>query len=93
MTLGTSLKSLISFWASLETSIGAVSRIRSFAEQTPSEDVNKPARIPDSWVQAGGIEIDSVTASHNLESTQVLKDITLSIAPGEHIGICGRSGR
>lgn len=93
MTLGTSLNSLVSFWASLETSIGAVSRIRSFTEDTPSEDPNHLAKAAEDWVQYGGIEIDNVSASHSPESASVIQDITLSIAPGEHIGICGRSGR
>jgi ATP-binding cassette subfamily C (CFTR/MRP) protein 1 len=95
MTLGTSMKSLVSFLASLETSIGAISRIRSFSKETPSEDPNHSPEAPDGWVQFGGIEFKGVTASHGpeIDSTPVLRDIALSIAPGEHIGICGRSGR
>ncbi|VUC23771.1 unnamed protein product [Clonostachys rosea] len=91
MTLGTSLKSLVSFWASLETSIGAISRIRSFSE-TPSEDPDHLPKASEGWVHSGGIEIKGVTASHSVDSGAVIRDVTLSIAPGEHIGICGRSG-
>jgi ATP-binding cassette subfamily C (CFTR/MRP) protein 1 len=95
MTLGSAMKSLVAFWASLETSIGAISRIRSFSEETPSEDPNRRPEAPHGWLQYGGIEFSNVTASHSPEAdaTLILEDINLSIAPGEHIGICGRSGR
>jgi ABC-type multidrug transport system fused ATPase/permease subunit len=32
-------------------------------------------------------------AGHGPDSEPVLHDVNLSIAPGEHVGICGRSGR
>lgn len=93
MTLGTALKSLVSFWTDLETSIGAVSRIRSFTQDTPSEDPNHLPKIAGGWARTGGIEMNNITASHSPGLAPVLRDISLSIAPGEHVGICGRSGR
>jgi ATP-binding cassette subfamily C (CFTR/MRP) protein 1 len=93
MALGLSLKSLVSFWTSLETSIGSVSRIKSFSSDTPSEDPKHLEKAPDDWIHSGQIEIENVSASHGPGSALVLRDISLSIAPGEHIGICGRSGR
>jgi ATP-binding cassette subfamily C (CFTR/MRP) protein 1 len=95
MTLGTAMKSLVGFWATLESSIGAISRIRSFSEETPSEDPNHQPHAPEGWVRRGAIEIKNVSASHcsEADSVLVLRDINLSIAPGEHVGICGRSGR
>jgi ATP-binding cassette subfamily C (CFTR/MRP) protein 1 len=95
MTLGTGMKSLVGFWATLETSIGAISRIRSFSEETPSEELNNRPQAPEGWLNCGAIDIKNVSASHGSEadSTPVLRDINLSIAPGEHVGICGRSGR
>jgi ATP-binding cassette subfamily C (CFTR/MRP) protein 1 len=92
MGLGLSLQSLVSFWTMLETSIGAVSRIRSFSEDTPSED-RRIDKVPKEWLHSGKIELNSISASHGPDSAPVLWDINLSIAPGEHIGICGRSGR
>lgn len=93
MALGLSLKSLVSFWTSLETSIGSVSRIKSFSQDTPSEDPAHLARAPDDWLRSGQIDIKNISASHSPGSPSVLRDINLSIAAGEHIGICGRSGR
>ncbi|KFX93901.1 hypothetical protein O988_06581 [Pseudogymnoascus sp. VKM F-3808] len=92
MTLGTSLQSLVSFWTDLETSIGAVSRIRAFSEHTPSEDPFHLPKAPDGWLKSGQIDIKKLYAGHGPDSEPVLHDVNLSIAPGEHVGICGRSG-
>jgi ATP-binding cassette subfamily C (CFTR/MRP) protein 1 len=93
MTLGTGLQALVSFWTDLETSIGAVSRIRAFSENTPSEDPLRLPKAPSGWLKSGQIDIKNLCASHSPDSEPVLRDINLSIAPGEHVGICGRSGR
>lgn len=89
------MQSLVSFWAMLETSIGGVSRIRSFSQETPSEEPTRMSEASVDWVSHGGIEFKDVTASYGLEpdAKAVVEDISLSIAPGEHVGICGRSGR
>ncbi|KFZ09212.1 hypothetical protein V502_08876 [Pseudogymnoascus sp. VKM F-4520 (FW-2644)] len=92
MTLGTSLQSLVSFWTDLETSIGAVSRIRAFSEHTPSEDPHHLPKAPEGWLKSGQIGIKHMYAAHGPDSEPVLHDINLSIAPGQHVGICGRSG-
>jgi ATP-binding cassette subfamily C (CFTR/MRP) protein 1 len=93
MALGLSLKALVSFWTSLETSIGSVSRIKSFSQDTPKEDPRKLDKAPNNWLHSGRIDINNISASYSPDSALVLRDISLSIAPGEHIGICGRSGR
>jgi ATP-binding cassette subfamily C (CFTR/MRP) protein 1 len=49
----------------LETSIGAVSRIKAFSADTPSE--NLPAEMvvpPENWPMRGFIEIRNVSASY-----------------------------
>jgi ATP-binding cassette subfamily C (CFTR/MRP) protein 1 len=59
------LAQLINSWTMLETSIGAVSRIRSFEKTTRSE-IREAVR-PDpraSWPENGAIEIKNVTASY-----------------------------
>ena len=93
MALGLSLEALVSFWTGLETSIGAVSRIKSFSQDTPSEDPRHLSKVTKDWLHSGRIEFSNISASHGPDSAAVLRDINLCIAPGEHIGICGRSGR
>ncbi|KAK2608926.1 hypothetical protein QQS21_002502 [Conoideocrella luteorostrata] len=91
---GGAIKKLIIFWTQLETSIGAVSRVRSFA--TTVEPEHRPCEkepLSPQWPQHGGIEFDNVVASYQADGTDpVLKGISFQIEAGQRIGICGRSG-
>lgn len=88
------IRSLIVAWTDVETSIGAVSRVRSFSETTPSEhkplEKNEPAT---DWPYEGKIKFKALTAIYGTESADpALNNVNLTIEPGEKIGICGRSG-
>ncbi|KAI3326783.1 putative ABC transporter [Xylariaceae sp. AK1471] len=89
----TQLAYLITAWTQLETSLGAVARCKSFEMGTASED--KPSEIeqpPPDWPSAGQLVFEDVTASYRDGGEDVLKRINFSVAAGEKIGICGRSG-
>jgi ABC-type multidrug transport system fused ATPase/permease subunit len=59
------LAMLIISWTSLETSIGAVSRVRSFAQETPSEVRPDADRTPgEEWPRSGTISFENVSASY-----------------------------
>ncbi len=73
--LGLSLLTLISFtmvtnnaiqkWASLETSIGALARLREFIQSTPVErHADAPQPRPENWPEEGRIVFHNVTASY-----------------------------
>ncbi|KAK5651320.1 hypothetical protein OQA88_12616 [Cercophora sp. LCS_1] len=86
------IKLLVTYWTMLETHIGSVARVRSFTETTVSEEQPGEKNLPPpDWPAAGAIEIKKLTASHG-RSNLVLKDLSLSIAAGDKIGICGRTG-
>lgn len=92
--LGQMIADLIQAWTLLETSLGAVSRIKSYAESTPRETDGLETLVPDKdWPSAGAIEFRSVSARHDDTGGLVLRDISLSILPGQKVGICGRTGR
>ncbi|MCJ1356858.1 MAG: hypothetical protein MMC33_006854 [Icmadophila ericetorum] len=83
---------LFMFWTSLETSLGAISRTRSFAERTVPETKAEESFVPDGeWPDRGEIEFRNVSASYGPE-IPALRGLSLEIAPGEKIGICGRTG-
>ena len=76
----------------LETSIGAMSRVRSSAAQTRSE--NKPGEdrlLSPVWPQHGSIGLTRLSAEYSFQ-VPILKDIPLRIHPGQKVGICGPSG-
>lgn len=66
MTFNKTLMSVVRFWTSLETSIGAVSRIKKFVESAESEDRGDrtPEPIPQDWPASGAVKFSDVVASH-----------------------------
>lgn len=101
ITFSQSLSQILRNWATLETSIGAIARIRDFVTHTASEnkpDENVGRETTDlglsSWPSEGAIEFQNVYASYKAGDDQahVLRNLSLSVQPGQKIGICGRSG-
>ncbi|KAJ0161488.1 ABC transporter C family member 8, partial [Colletotrichum tanaceti] len=104
------LRMLIQLWTSLETSIGAVARIKNFSEETADEveddRLTRHDRAPETdlkggWPERGAIEICDVPASYDATgsgkdgrtaATRALGGISISIRPGEKIGVVGRTG-
>ncbi|KAI8249166.1 ABC transporter atnG [Colletotrichum sp. SAR 10_77] len=87
------LAEFIEMWTMLETSLGAITRLKYFIEHTPREDREcEKDKPPSSWPENGKIEIGSVTAAYSDETDSVVRDVTLTIQPGQKVGICGRSG-
>jgi ABC-type multidrug transport system fused ATPase/permease subunit len=87
------LADIIKNWTSLETSFGAIARLKSFSANTLNENLpNETSSVPDNWPSGGAIEFKNVSASYTVGGDLVIKDISLSIAQGEKLGICGRSG-
>ncbi|KAJ5951885.1 uncharacterized protein N7479_010298 [Penicillium vulpinum] len=99
MTLGKTLASLVQMYTLLETSIGAVSRLKSFSDKTVPEDLpgetNQP---PTTWPLRGRIEVKNMSAAYGgAESTGnsdtlALRDLTFTIEAGQKVAICGRTG-
>lgn len=63
ISLNLMLISIVITWTTVETSIGSVSRIKSFVEHTPSEHrVDEILEPPSVWPQRGEIELNGVSA-------------------------------
>lgn len=59
------LKATISFWGQLETSIGAVARVRQFERETDIEDLASENTQPGlEWPEFGKIEFQNLSASY-----------------------------
>ncbi|KAI2791871.1 ABC transporter atnG [Penicillium oxalicum] len=93
VTFTENLQGLIMQWTVLETSIGAVSRIRHFHRTVDSEhQQNETVDPPACWPEHGGIEITDLVASYKDSANLAIDHVSLSIKPGTKVGICGRSG-
>lgn len=65
VTFSSTLQSLISEWTGLETSIGAISRIRSYVREAKTEDLETEVHsVPNSWPLHGEVEFINMTASY-----------------------------
>lgn len=103
MTLGKTLATLVQMYTLLETSIGAVSRLKSFSDNTVPEDLPGEDSIPPAaWPVRGRIEVKNMSASYSgVESSEksegsdklALRDLTFTIEGGQKVAICGRTGR
>lgn len=55
LSLNQALSILVTSWTSLETSLGAIARIKTFSEITPNENgPGKSHSPPEAWPQCGG---------------------------------------
>ncbi|GKZ33977.1 hypothetical protein AbraIFM66950_004108 [Aspergillus brasiliensis] len=93
-----SLSYLITSWTQLETTLGAIARVKAFEESLPSEDVLSvdDVQLPsEHWPSRGLVQFDHVYAGYGGQNglhKSILRDITLTIHPGTKLAICGRSG-
>ena len=93
ITLGSTLTTIVNAYTGLETSLGAISRLKSFGEETESEDGKGEDVIPDKrWPMRGQVQMQDLEASYD-GTDRVLKGLTLVIKAGEKVAICGRTGR
>ncbi|KAF4819093.1 ABC transporter atnG [Colletotrichum siamense] len=101
MSLSQELKMIVINFTNLETSLTAISRIKAFEKDTPSENhpgdntaVYQPP--PTKWPQGGCVSFDAATVSYVISGTEktsfALRDFTLDITSGQRVAICGRSG-
>ncbi|KAJ5639919.1 P-loop containing nucleoside triphosphate hydrolase protein [Penicillium longicatenatum] len=93
VNFSSTLQSLVTEWTGLETSIGAVARIRSYVREAKTEDLDTEVQsVPSSWPLHGEVEFINMSASYETSLSPVLERINLKVAPGEKIAICGRTG-
>jgi ATP-binding cassette subfamily C (CFTR/MRP) protein 1 len=65
MSVGEYLSAIIVNWTSLETSIGAVSRLKSFGEDVKSEELpGEDQECPQFWPEHGALEIAHMSVSY-----------------------------
>ncbi|KAI1841042.1 hypothetical protein JX266_012761 [Neoarthrinium moseri] len=94
MTLSAALKSAITSWTLLETSIGAVARVKMYEQSTPDENLgDEKQQPPPAWPTSGTIAFNNVTAAYKDDGDKpAIIGMSLHIDAGEKVGICGRSG-
>ncbi|KAG6041162.1 hypothetical protein E4U41_005800 [Claviceps citrina] len=93
ISFSNTLSFLINSWTSLETSLGAVARLRTFLLQTPKEALEVECQEPPpDWPTRGNIEFINVTSTYGPELAPAINGVSLTIKAGQKLGICGRTG-
>lgn len=65
MEFNQSLSMLVNSWTGLETSLGAIARLKSFLAETKSEDSNGDDETPPvDWLRRGLVRINDATAKY-----------------------------
>jgi ATP-binding cassette subfamily C (CFTR/MRP) protein 1 len=65
VTFNSSLSYVLTFWTMLETSLGAIARLKGFQEGTKPEDKPEEIFLPaENWPSDGAIEFKNVCASY-----------------------------
>ncbi|PYH29257.1 P-loop containing nucleoside triphosphate hydrolase protein [Aspergillus neoniger CBS 115656] len=94
LTFNSTISSTLRSWTSLETTIGAVSRVQRFVRDTPREanhDLMGSVLLGVSGHSQFTIAFENVTAGYSQASPPVLKNLSLTIRHGEKVAICGAS--
>ncbi|KAI1426852.1 ABC transporter [Xylaria sp. FL1777] len=92
ITLGGTLTSIVVAYTGLETSLGAISRLKSFGEETELEGGKELDNIPHPvWPAQGRLQFRGVDASYD-GTNHVLKELNFAIGAGEKVALCGRTG-
>ena len=79
----------------IESSMIAVERLQYYKNKLPTEKARELLSDPSAqqWPVKGAIEIQNLTLAYEQQpDVNVLHQLTISIKPGEKIGICGRTG-
>jgi ATP-binding cassette, subfamily C (CFTR/MRP), member 1 len=79
-------------WANFESDLTALTRVREFSLQTPTEQDDGDGTVENSWPEKGEVVFKKVTASWRMDLEPALRGINIEIKAGEKVGICGRTG-
>nr|POE78011.1 multidrug resistance-associated protein 1 [Quercus suber] len=85
---------LIEKWTALETSLGAVARVKNFEKEMSSQTgpPNHAVNLPIGWPSAGELVIDNISAVYKPASSRVLHNVSIHVPGGQRVGLTGRTG-
>ncbi|KAJ5421560.1 ABC transporter integral membrane type 1, partial [Penicillium cf. griseofulvum] len=87
LSFNATLTLLITNWTQLETSLGAISRVKQFLLDVQLEPARNEIVCPRGWPREGRVEF-----RRGEISTPVLQNVSFSLGGGQKLSICGRTG-
>lgn len=70
----------------------SVERVLQYEQLPPEPQPKDPKPLPKSWPDSGKIEFQGMKFKYWEEGPLIIKDLTLTITPGQKVGIVGRTG-
>ncbi|KAG5785091.1 hypothetical protein H9Q73_001249 [Fusarium xylarioides] len=93
LAANSTLLALVTSWTNLEISLGAISRLKTLEAETVAEEQSlSGAVVPEFWPSRGAVQVRDLTVSYEEKHVPALKNINISVEPGQHLVICGRTG-
>lgn len=92
---GETVQALVMFWTGLETSLGAVRRIKAFIEDTPTETGKGTATNPaPHWPSKGQVVLTDVSCAYSADEDAplALRNISFTVEAGQKAIVVGRTG-
>ncbi|KAJ0150497.1 hypothetical protein HZ326_7019 [Fusarium oxysporum f. sp. albedinis] len=86
------LNSFVQMRATLEADITSAERVWSYAANVPESQPAEEQRPAPSWPDMPVINFESYSASYAAGGVPCLRDLSFSIAAGEHVAVVGRTG-
>ncbi|KAF9277945.1 hypothetical protein BGZ88_000877 [Linnemannia elongata] len=83
---------LVRSWAEMSNQLISVERIEEYAELPQEAPLETGVRLPESWPAEGRIVFRDFSARYREGLEPVLKNVSFEVAPGEKVGIVGRTG-
>ncbi|PPJ59126.1 hypothetical protein CBER1_01724 [Cercospora berteroae] len=78
--------------AEVENNMNSTERIHYYGTELEEEAPLRLGEVPSSWPSQGAIEFSNVQMRYRAGLPLVLKGLTMSVRPGERIGVVGRTG-
>lgn len=93
ISLTAQLSAVTMYITQLENDMNSVERLIYYADNIPQEETAENRGLePSDWPKLGKLQFQNVTLLYRSGLPPVLKNLNFSVASGEKIGVCGRTG-
>ncbi|KAJ4178007.1 hypothetical protein NW755_013494 [Fusarium falciforme] len=79
-------------YASLELDMNALERVLEFTHVETEAETETGGIVPATWPTQGLVQVCNITARYKPTGPDVLRNVSLTLQPGQRVGIVGRTG-